>query len=115
MVKVRDALGYRFAAVYEEFDEEEIQKTLSEEDLLRRVIGDKEVPGREVISKEALLRQAQELVQALPEVPWDNELLADCLYVDHAEFETLMMESAGGRKRKVDDMGPASSNGRAEG
>ena len=89
--------------------------------MLRRVIGDTAPPKggstevREYVGKEALLRQAQELVTALPDVPWNNETLADCLYVDYAEFETLMMENAGGRKRerKVNFMGQGSSAGRA--
>ncbi|MBD3261510.1 MAG: hypothetical protein GF334_07500 [Candidatus Altiarchaeales archaeon] len=109
LIKVRDDLGYRLGAVYDEVrDPEEIQRRLDVAGVpRRRTIGDD-------LSTEALLRQAQELVTALPEVPWDNELLADCLYVDPAELEEIIMEASGGRKREV-DMARGSSVGRANG
>ena len=107
LIKVRDALRVELAQAMGVHDQEEVQRRLDMAGLSRRVIGD----GAD-ISEEALLRQAQELVVALPEVPWDPDLLADCLYVDPAEFEALWMEAMGGRKRKV-DMGPGSSAGRA--
>lgn len=100
LIKVRDNLGYRLTAVYDGVrDHEEIQRRLDVAGVpRRRTLGDD-------LSTETLLRQAQELVVALPDVPWDNELLADCLYVDPAELEEILMEASGGRKRKVDGPG----------